>query len=162
MTERTRVQREIDEITSSPITNTQIKFQLSQIKGKFNSLQTYWNRTLRAIEDGTYKRDRFRADLHDKERLEREGRRLDRDVRSAEAAAAGGGGGDPYDRVYQAYVQAKQKSGESTDGLSREKLYSTLKKQEEKLRKSGAQAEFRVVIREGKARIVAKKKAAQK
>ena len=48
-----RIMRELEQIQ---VKNTAIKFKIRQNIQKFTSYSTYWNRTLREIEDGRYKR----------------------------------------------------------------------------------------------------------
>lgn len=48
-----RIMRDLEQIN---IKNTALKFKLRTLVQKFTSYSTYWNRTLREIEDGTYKR----------------------------------------------------------------------------------------------------------
>ena len=47
--------------TTVQIANTALRFQRNNLVAKFNSYQGYWNRIMRQIEEGTYKRDRLRA-----------------------------------------------------------------------------------------------------
>jgi hypothetical protein len=42
------------------------RFRHQNLTARFVTYDTYWGRILRAIEEGTYERDRFKADLHDK------------------------------------------------------------------------------------------------
>jgi hypothetical protein len=44
------------------------RFRHQNLTARFVTYDTYWGRILRAIEEGTYERDRFKADLHDKNR----------------------------------------------------------------------------------------------
>src|SRR5690606_13412822 len=43
------------------IRNTALKFRLRSIIQKFHTYSTYWNRTMREIENGTYRRHKQRA-----------------------------------------------------------------------------------------------------
>lgn len=49
-----RLMRTLDQVK---IRNTGLKFRLRMIVQRFNSYKTYWGRTLRAIDNGTYHRD---------------------------------------------------------------------------------------------------------
>ncbi len=49
-----RVMRSIDH---DQLRNTAIRFRFRSLNQKFNTLRNYWNRTLRQIEAGTYRRD---------------------------------------------------------------------------------------------------------
>ncbi|GEM_PF-3921222 len=48
-----RIMRDLEQVQ---VKNTAIKFKIRQCIQKFTSYSTYWNRTLREIEDGRYKR----------------------------------------------------------------------------------------------------------
>ena len=48
-----RIMRDLEQLQ---VKNTAIKFKIRQCIQKFTSYSTYWNRTLREIEDGRYKR----------------------------------------------------------------------------------------------------------
>lgn len=56
VTMRMDVARIIRELEQTNIKNTAIKFKMRTQIQKFTSYSTYWNRTLREIEDGTYRR----------------------------------------------------------------------------------------------------------
>ena len=53
---RTETVRIIRHIENLQIRNTALKFKLRSAIQKFNTYSTYWNRTMREIEDGKYKR----------------------------------------------------------------------------------------------------------
>jgi hypothetical protein len=147
--DRRRFQQELDSILGSPCPNTQVRFQVAQIKGKFLTLLQHWNRILRQIEDGTYQRDKFRIELKERARGQAEPEK----PRPAAPAALES---DVIDRVFRAYLLAKQKCNEPTETVSRDRLAEMLAKHASKVRESspGARPDFKVVIKDGKARIV--------
>ncbi len=49
-----RIMRELDQ---QQIRNTGVRFRYRTLVQKFNTYRTYWNRILRAIDNGTYQRD---------------------------------------------------------------------------------------------------------
>ena len=53
---RMDVARLLNDLESVFVNNTALKFKIQSSIQKFTSYSTYWNRTLREIEDGTYKR----------------------------------------------------------------------------------------------------------
>ncbi len=70
---RKQVFREVMELQNTYISNTAQRFQLRTLVQKFNTNKTRWNRILRQIEQGTYIRDRKRAERRkQKRRRERE------------------------------------------------------------------------------------------
>ncbi len=72
---RRQVVREVFELEQVYINNTAQKFKLRSVVQRFNTLKTYWTRTMRQIEEGTYHRDRSRAERRKKKRERREARR---------------------------------------------------------------------------------------
>ena len=68
--ERKRDSTKIREMKEQMIRNTALKFRINTMFAKLLSFERMWDRTLREIEDGTYKRDVFKAKLHMKERTE--------------------------------------------------------------------------------------------
>src|SRR5690349_2764070 len=56
-TARKEVSRKVLELQQQNIRNTGMRFRFNTMMQKFNVYTTYWNRTLREIEKGTYYRD---------------------------------------------------------------------------------------------------------
>jgi len=69
--ERKRISQKTREMRTTNIRNTALKFKINTLFAKLLSFERMWDRTLREIEDGTYKRDVFKAKLRDKDRDER-------------------------------------------------------------------------------------------
>lgn len=55
-----RLMREFEEM---PLQNTAARFQVRRLRAKFNTYNTLWSRTIKQIEEGTYRRQRFMAKL---------------------------------------------------------------------------------------------------
>jgi hypothetical protein len=149
---RRRFQQEFDGVLGAPCPNTQVRFQVAQIKGKFLTFQTYWNRVLKELEDGTYQRDKFKIELKEKSRAAAKPEATAAQPRAAEPTVEN----DVIDRVFRAYLLAKQKCNEPTETVSRDRLAEMLAKHANKVRESnpGTRPDFKVVIKDGKARIV--------
>ncbi len=65
--ERDGLQRDIrafDPSRREPV----VRFRFLNLLARFQTFDTHWQRTLKAISEGTYSRDRFKADLHEKQR----------------------------------------------------------------------------------------------
>ena len=123
-----------------------LKFKFSSICSRYQAFNRQWQDTLRKIEQGTYTRHRFKADLHQRAAAEtRPG-----------AAAPDGSRADDLG-VYTAYVEARQACGQDVKNLSPAKLRAVLRKQEKSLRARFGDAEirFRVVVEDGKAKLKA-------
>jgi hypothetical protein len=69
---RKEVVRIVFQLEQAHVQNTAMKFRIRSLVQRFNSYKTYWNRTERQIEEGTYKRDRARAARNQRRREERE------------------------------------------------------------------------------------------
>lgn len=63
-----QVVREVLELDQLYIGNTALKFRARTLHQRFTTFTTYWNRTLRQIEEGTYHRDRSRAQRRENQR----------------------------------------------------------------------------------------------
>jgi hypothetical protein len=61
MTPRKEVDRRVWMLRREQIKNTALRFRMQQLISRYNSFGTYWQRILREIENGTYKRDVVRA-----------------------------------------------------------------------------------------------------
>ncbi len=132
--------------TNNPFPNTALKFKFSSICSRYQAFNRQWQDTLRKIEQGTYERHRFKADLHEREAVA---------ARQAAAAPAGARADDPG--IYTVYVEARQACGQDVKNLSPAKLRATLREQEKSLRARYGNAEirFRVVVEDGKAKLKA-------
>lgn len=69
---RKQVVREVFELEQLFISNTAQKFRLRSLVQSFNTHKTRWNRIMRQIEEGTYKRDRHKAKRRQREREQKE------------------------------------------------------------------------------------------
>ena len=66
--ERKRVSEKAREMRNTSVRNTALKFKVNSLFAKLLSFERMWDRTLREIEEGTYKRDVFKASLRQKDR----------------------------------------------------------------------------------------------
>jgi len=145
---RSEVQKLITLYSNQAIQNTALRFKFGTICSRYQAFKRQWNEVLRQIEQGTYSRHRFKADLHDRER--RGGAEVSEPAPTSEAPK-------PIDALYQAYVEACKSCGQDVKGLTPAKLDGILEKQREQLRSrfGDAAVSFRVAIEDGKARLKA-------
>ena len=61
--ERKRISEKARELRTSTIRNTALKFKINTLFAKLISFERMWDQTLREIEEGTYKREVFKAKL---------------------------------------------------------------------------------------------------
>src|SRR5262249_1667575 len=111
---------------------------------KLISFERMWDRTLREMEEGTYKRDVFKAKL-----------RQTRDAAKQKQAApkAADIPDEKLRRLYDTYLVARQRCGEPTDGISYESVASRIRAQVPQLleKHKAKNIEFKVVIKGGRA-----------
>ena len=146
--ERKRVSVRMRELKEQMVRNTALKFRVNTLFAKLLSFERMWDRTLREIEEGTYKRDVFKAKMHMKDRSA-----------PAEAKTAAAPpppaeiSDDKLRRLYDTYLVARQRCGEPTDGLSYESVASRIRAQVPQLmqKHKAKNIEFKVVIKGGKA-----------
>ncbi len=144
--ERKRISEKARELRTSTIRNTALKFKINTLFAKLISFERMWDRTLREIEEGTYKRDVFKAKLRAKDRDDTQPLR-----RSGPAAPTISDAN--LRRLYDTYLVARQRCGESTEGLSFDSLASRIRSQVPELmqKHKAKNIEFKVVIKGGKA-----------
>ncbi|HWT85961.1 MAG TPA: MXAN_5187 C-terminal domain-containing protein [Myxococcales bacterium] len=144
--ERKRVSEKAREMRNTSVRNTALKFKVNSLFAKLLSFERMWDRTLREIEDGTYKRDVFKAKLRDKDRDEGGAA----PARSAPAPTISDAN---LRRLYDTYLVAKKRCGESTAGMSFDSIASRIRAQVPELmqKHKAKNIEFKVVIKGGKA-----------
>lgn len=168
--ERDLIKRRIADIHENPIRHPGLRFKFQQLKARFSSMELYWNRNLVMIERGTHPKFKFRADLHDKTR-----RAMAERAASATAPTAAVEAITPeqeevlrrrqeqaeredraYKLVYEKYLEARGKCGQSTD-LSFEAVREALRKQVRQIKSTYNvdSVKFRIVVEEGRAKVKA-------
>ena len=70
---RGEVQKMIAYYANVPIQNTALRFRFNNLRARYFSFRRHWDETVRKIEDGSYERNVFKANLHERERAERRG-----------------------------------------------------------------------------------------
>jgi len=154
---RAEVQKMIAYYANVPIQNTAQRFKFNNLRARYFSFRRHWDETVRKIEEGSYERNVFKANLHERERAERArkaaaGKRRGARVSAAAADAEGAG----LDSLFGAYLEARKRCG--LEGApSAEQFARQLHAQEAAIReKTGCQAvRFRVVVEDGKAKLKA-------
>jgi len=146
--ERKSVSGRLRTLRSTVVKNTGLKFRINTLFARLISYERMWDRTLREIEDGTYKRDVFKAKY----------RIAQRDQQQKKPAAAPEApkvelSDDKLRRLYDTYLVARQRTGEPIDGLSFDAIASKIRAQVPVLmqKHNAKRVEFKVVIKGGKA-----------
>jgi len=147
---RLDAERMIREYAQQPPQNTGHKFKYNTITAKFNSYRSYWDKTLKQINDGTYVRRKggFGTGTPQKPTV---------GTPPQKSPAGGGGGGDD---PYEAFIKARQSTNEPTAGLTREAFQKSISAQQQKMaQKYGTtNLETKVFVKDGKTMVSVKPK----
>ncbi len=146
---RESVLNQIRRYAGLAIQNSRLKFRYQQTVARYNSFSNYWDRILREIEEGRYKRDVFRANIHEKERSQPQFKEKKKKRVSQ--------GQDAISQLFDKYVASKKQTQESTQGLSVEKFRQSLRTQVETIKKkTGAEkVRFQIKVEDGKTKLKA-------
>ena len=146
---RNELQKYVQIYAQSPIKNTGLRFKFNNLRSRYFSFRRLWDETVRKIEEGSYERHLFKANLKDRERNGAADRRS--------VAATNREALDDRADLFEAYISARQATGQGTGGVTREKLDGLLAKQEAAIREKygAAKVRFKVVVENGKAKLKA-------
>ena len=143
--QRKRISERMRVLKGTLVKNTALKFRLHTLFAKLISFERMWDRTLREMEEGTYRRDVFKAKLHNKKKETKE-------VAAAPAPAVHLSD-EKLRKLYDTYLVARQRTGEPVAGLTFDSVASRIRAQVPELlnRHKAKNIEFKVVIKGGKA-----------
>lgn len=144
--------------------NTGLRFKIQSLHARFISYERLWLRSAREKEEGTYRRDLFKARLRHRDAAEekRTGAKPEAedvdvsDLTPPPAAREPRAGtlGEPQMRaLYDAYVSAKRRCNEDVSKLSYDAVARSVAKQIPELmdRYKASSVDFKVVIKDGRA-----------
>ena len=155
--------------------NTALRFRVQTLFARLITFERLWDRTLREMEDGTYRRDLFKARWRSQHRGSRpppppapdEGDAELADaiaeVRAAQSEARHQPRSQPppppplsdghLRGLYETYLRAREKTGEPIHGVSYEDMASKIRAQVPQLmaKHKASAVDFKVVIKGGKA-----------
>ena len=145
LTEREHLVSFIRRIPALPLRTTSARYRLQAAADKFNIYNRRWDINLRKIEDGTYERAMFKAKLHQPVLPVSE---PSPPASTPEAARVGIP--PAVQRLYEAYVKAREQCGLSSQGISALKIHELVKSRQEKLRTEypGKKIAFRLEIKD--------------
>jgi len=145
---RSEVQKAVVRLANTAIKNTADRFKFNSINQRFMTFKRQWDDTLRRIENGTYKRHVFKANLHDRTRAD-----------PLPPAAAGGSkrAESKKEDLFTSYLAAAKSCGQDVSGLTPEKLQNAIQKQEAAVKKKLGvdKVRFRVEVEGGKVKLKA-------
>lgn len=140
------VKRKFREMMKAPFKSQAMNFRLRTLEGRFSTFNTYWQRTLKQREEGTYSRDVFKANLREKNAME--------DVRSTTTAGKA-------ERSMNALFESYKEALEQTTGQKQNLDYHAFQKslveraKEFKANHQDKKVSFKVVMKDGKVTIQA-------
>jgi len=143
------VKRRFRKLLKAPFKSSEMSFKLRAIKGRYQTLHSYWQRVLRQREDGTYSKDVFKANLREKAALE--------DERSKTTQGATEHAMQNLFRVYKDAVERNVGKSQDVDYGAFQKAILQ-RTAEFKTRNQGKKVSFKVVIKDGKVTIKAQAK----
>ena len=143
---RSEVEKLIIVYSNQAIQNTALRFKFSSINARYQAYKRQWTEVLRKMEQGTYTRHRFKADLHGREPV------------APEAPGA-----PAKDSLFSEYRDARLACGENVKSLNHQKFEKLIDKQRTALRERYGNAEFRfrVVVEQGKVKLKASRQRAE-
>jgi hypothetical protein len=148
---RGEVNKIVAHYANAPIRNTALRFLFNNLRARYFTHKRLWDETCRKIDDGTYERHLFKADLHERER----------GLKPAPGAAAPAEPAhavdDPEAALFAEYLGARSTTGQGNAGLTREKFAALLREQEAAIRAKfgAAKVRFRVAVEGGRAKLKA-------
>jgi hypothetical protein len=144
---RSEVFKLVAYLSNTPIPNTALRFKFSSLCSRYQAHKRQWDEILRKIEAGTYERHQFKARIHAQ-------------ARSASPVVKPSSRAEPKSDLYLEYLDARLACGQSTKGVSRQKLEQQLERQKQQLRQKfgdDVNFQFRVAVEDGKVRLKAKR-----
>ncbi len=153
--ERDEVKKELRRLLGVHNNNTARRFRLQTLQASLVTHESYWNRITRQIEEGTFKRDRLKAEkiLRNAE----QGQKAPEPSQQAPHAVAHTASvqrqyPEPLRRLHEAFVAARRQLGQP-DAVPIESFAATVQKQyvSLKARYNTSNIEFKVAIKDGRA-----------
>jgi hypothetical protein len=177
--ERKELAEKIRRLRTATTKNTALRFRIQTVFARLLSYERLWDRTLREMEEGTYRRDVFKARLRLQYREPEKQQPPPPPPDHAEPEIADASRPPPpprpsqppppppavsdenLRRLYHTYLRAREQWGESIAGLTYDSIASRIRRQvPELLEKHNARSvEFKVVIKGGRAVLKAVPKA---
>jgi hypothetical protein len=140
---RGEVQKMISYYANVGIKNTGHRFRFNTLQARLFSLRRHWDGVLRKIEDGTYERHLFKANLHGREH------------KGAAKASPRAPSREPD--LFEQFVEARRACGQDAKGMDRATLDALVEKQRQAVRERYRckDVSFRVVVEEGRVKVKA-------
>jgi len=149
---RDEVMQLIKNLTNTYIKSTAVKFKVKSLIAKHNTYSKLWDRIIREIEEGKYKRDIFRMKVKDWQsnlRGVKNGEKKTKDVKKDSK--------DPLTLLFDKYIDSRKKSNERIDNVNRKNFANTINTQINEIKKKFKckSVSFKVLIENGKTKLKA-------
>ena len=142
--ERKRVKQILRRLQGVQTANTAKRFRIQQAQARMVTFEQHWNRICRQIEEGTYRRDKLRA--------QKRTTNAPPAAPSAAKSAVTPAHADPsIDKLYNEYSAARRQTGAKP--ISVDNLAKTIEQQRAALKQKlkCRDVEFQVTVKDGKA-----------
>jgi hypothetical protein len=140
------VKRKIRELLKAPFKTPAFSFRLKTLEGRYSTFNTYWQRTLKQREEGTYSKDVFKANIREKQAAE-----------DTKAETAVGKAEKSMNALFESYKDALEKTTGKKQNLDYQAFQKSLIERAREFKASHADKKvgFKVVMKDGKVTIQA-------
>ncbi|MBN8547680.1 MAG: hypothetical protein J0M12_00045 [Deltaproteobacteria bacterium] len=140
------VKRTIRTLLSAPFKNSEMSFRLRTLENRYRTYNTYFERVLRQREEGSYKRDVFKADIRERHAVE------DRHAQTAQGVAEKG-----MQTLFNSYKAALEKQTGMPQNIDFKAFQKSLlaRAKDFKAKNAGKKVTFKVVLKNGKVTVQA-------
>ena len=144
------VKRHIRKLMNAPFKNSEMSFRLRTLENRYSTFNTYFERVMRQREEGSYKRDVFKADIRERNAIE------DRQAQTAQGVAQKG-----MQALFNSYKAALEKQTGMQQNINFESFQKNLlaRAKDFKAKHADKKVTFKVVVKNGKVTVQAKLKA---
>ena len=143
------VKRTIRTLLSAPFKNSEMSFRLRSLEGRYRTFNTYFERVLRQREEGSYKRDVFKADIRERNSME------DKHAQTAQGVAEKG-----MQTLFNSYKAALEKQTGIPQNVDFQAFQKSLvaRAKDFKEKNAGKKVTFAVIVKNGKVTVQARVK----
>ncbi len=144
-----QTERLLRELRKAPFKTSEMSYRLRALESRFRTYNTYWKRTLREKEEGTYSKDVFKANLREKNALE-----------DAYAATKKGKKEGQLRELFRSYQSALEKQTGKKQNINFDSFQKNIVQRAKQYKKAsgGKKISFKVVVKNGKVTVQAKTK----
>lgn len=145
--EHAELKASIRRLRKAPFKSSALNFRLRTLESRFQTFNSYWQRILREREEGTYSRDVFKANLHEREAREAAHQRTKEGKASAQMK-----------ELFHAYKDALERQTGKAHNLDFKLFHENLVHSARELKKQvpGKKVTFSVVVQDGKVKLKAR------